>query len=525
MSNRTDRYAVRSGFEPLPEDASPAQKFARLLSEDMPPIIKMAHDSGDPQVIYHCFGGETRFLTRDGVMTLAEAAGTTQWVLTGSIDEPHGGYWMQAPVQELGEQELWEVTLKRNQKTKVIRATAGHRWLVRRPDRVVTTDLLSRGHRLAKLRPQQFDITPDREGIRMGFVFGDGAIQHRQSTTYGVATLWGSKRDLSKYFDEIATRAYEVQTDKGVPGLRYTSGMKGYTKTLPSLTDTPEYLLGWLMGYFAADGSMDAKGCPSISSSSIDDLLHVRDIALVLGIGTFEPSSKLRTGFGVTSMIHNMSLAPDDLLPEFFLRDDQRARVKATPVPPRLGWTVESVRPTGKIEPVYCIRAHGTNAFTLEDNILTGNCPSCGSGQVIARSDGSVSCGFCKMCFTVQIQPDYPAFPQTINGVPVQVPGMGPQWPGQDTDDMMRAQNAADGIDVPPGDEEDPEATDDPQAADGPPDDVDADDGGNPFAKKSYRTASGTVLTEDQLLRRIALESTPNRAAMLRVIRKKNGVA
>lgn len=132
------------------------------------------------------------------------------------------------------------------------------------------------------------------------------------------------------------------------------------------------------------------------------------------------------------------------------------------------------------------------------------HCPSCGSGQVTARSDGTVECGFCKMCFTVQVQPRYPAFPQTIDGVPMEVPGMGPQWPGQD-DTATRAEEAQQGMPVdgaevdaeedseggfPPGEEDEQEAEDD---------DV------PPFLKKSYRSASGVPLNADQLMRHAAM--------------------
>jgi ribosomal protein S27AE len=52
------------------------------------------------------------------------------------------------------------------------------------------------------------------------------------------------------------------------------------------------------------------------------------------------------------------------------------------------------------------------------------HCPFCGSGAVIARSDGTIECGFCTSVFTVQVQPQYAAFPQTANGMPY-------PWPGQ----------------------------------------------------------------------------------------------
>jgi len=157
------------------------------------------------------------------------------------------------------------------------------------------------------------------------------------------------------------------------------------------------------------------------------------------------------------------------------------------------------------------------------------HCPACGSGQVIARSDGTIECGFCKMCFTVQVQPRYPAFPQTINGQPIQVPGMGPQWPGQDDDQMQQAQDAAEGIPV----DDEGAAPDDgnPFADDGADDDDQEDDeadsgngGGNPFAKKSYRTASGVYVDPDAFLRHIALEAARDRDKVLKVIRSKIGV-
>lgn len=155
------------------------------------------------------------------------------------------------------------------------------------------------------------------------------------------------------------------------------------------------------------------------------------------------------------------------------------------------------------------------------------HCPACGSGQVIARSDGTIACGFCKMCFTVQVQPRYPAFPQTINGQPIQVPGMGPQWPGQDDDQMQQAQDAAEGI---PVDDEGAEGGDDdnPFADQGADEDQEDDEedsgGGNPFAKKSYRTTSGVYVDSDAFLRHIALEAARDRRQVLKVIRSKIGV-
>lgn len=44
------------------------------------------------------------------------------------------------------------------------------------------------------------------------------------------------------------------------------------------------------------------------------------------------------------------------------------------------GWVVHAVEPTTRVEEVYCAVVPRFHAFTLEDNILTGNCFGCGQG-------------------------------------------------------------------------------------------------------------------------------------------------
>jgi hypothetical protein len=535
------RFAVRHGQGGLSKQASNEQRLAHFVAFDQPRIVRIAHDSGDSSTIFHCFAGETRYLTREGVKTLAETVGTVQEVMTSDDPaNPHSGRWVPAIIHEFGRQKLWAVTLQRNKVTKIIRATADHRWLVttgpqRDRHRVVVTSDLRSGYRLPHLRLPQVSVEPDHEAIRMGFVFGDGTILQRVNQTYGAVILWGHKRDLSKYFDEVcATSPKERFTGNGVPGLAYTSGMIGYTKTLPPLGAAPEYLRGWLMGYFAADGSITATNT-SISSSSLETLLHVRDIATLLGVGTFAPTSKWRKGFGEQeTQIHQMGFSTKDLDATFFLRDDQRAifEAKATNVE-RFGWTVTSVEETEVEETVYCPRVPGTETFVLEDNIWCPNCPFCGSGQVIARSDGGVECEFCHASFTVQVQPQFSAFPQSIGGMPIDVPGMGPDEgmaPPQDLAPGAQPPGAGevpgDGGPVPPGAQGGAESQ--PGEEEDPQEETDEDEGDdNPFASKSktssYRTHTGATLDRDSYMRYLALQHAGNRDLVLAQIRAENG--
>ena len=196
-----------------------------------------------------------------------------------------------------------------------------------------------------------------------------------------------------------------------------------------------------------------------------------------------------------------------------------------------------------------------TVAHVSGNSIDIMHCPFCGSGAVIARSDGTVECNFCTSVFTVQVQPQFAAFPQTAEGMPYEWPGqpgpgqvVGPGAPG----------GAMGGFPGPVAGEEDPDAEDggNPFAGDesgdeeegagddaGGPDgaDDDADAGGGkaqvggkdkpPFGKKSrrdppwypgkpeYRTASGHLLSQEDYVRHLALSVAKNRGKVARLVR------
>lgn len=143
------------------------------------------------------------------------------------------------------------------------------------------------------------------------------------------------------------------------------------------------------------------------------------------------------------------------------------------------------------------------------DSQTVFHCPFCGSGQVIARSDGTTECEFCHSAFTVQVQPEFPAFPQTIDGVPVNVPGMpsnteaGAPLPGTD-----------DESDMPPG--ADGEQEDEGNPAEG-------EDNEPAFLKGGFRTATGVMLNADSYLRHLAIACSPHPATTLDRIRERRG--
>jgi hypothetical protein len=225
-----------------------------------------------------------------------------------------------------------------------------------------------------------------------------------------------------------------------------------------------------------------------------------------------------RADFGEMDRAHAQSSHPDHFYNGYV--DGLNSTMENSRVAVFLGWAgpgyVHLARKLAEDMPKIVRLAHDSG-----DSETIFHCPFCGSGQVLARNDGTVECQFCQACFTVQVQPQYPAFPQTVNGVPVNVPGMGPQWPGEDN-----TQPDA-GMPVPGDDDQDadgvPDDQEEPADADG--EDEDTDGGNpNPFAKASmlYRTAQGAWLDEQQYMRHLALTYTRDRQSVLKRIRQEN---
>lgn len=169
------------------------------------------------------------------------------------------------------------------------------------------------------------------------------------------------------------------------------------------------------------------------------------------------------------------------------------------------------------------------------------HCPFCGSGAVIGRSDGTVECGFCTSVYTVQVQPSYNGFPQSVDGQPYQWPGM-PEGPGVMPPDQPPGTDMGQNPMDPNADPMDPNAPTDggignlsPGAPAGggssDPADADDDDSSNPFAKgdkksdsksdkkkgdnpfakkKSFLTATGSELDLDNYLAHLAITHAKN---------------
>jgi DNA primase len=335
--------------------------------------------------LFYCLAGETRVLTWDGVKPIRELAGGTHRILG------RDGDWIDAPFRSFGVQPLTRLTVTRNGISKHIFATAEHRWFVRSgrtqtSSREVITRDLRPGHRLVSQFPRTRvkRATPSPFGIAHGVTFGDGT----RSGTGSMAQLDAIKDvELLKWFP------VSMMTQHGRQMLVHH--LPRFFKELPPLDESVSYLYGWLAGYFAADGCVSATGTVMLNSAKRDELEYVRLACTRLGIGTYGITEQIRVGFAgrQPSSLFSIIITDSDLTEEFFLLDQHRLRFRAAAKAyERKGWIVREVTKTDRVEEVFCATVDEGHAFTLEDNILTGNCFSCAEGgdaiKFVQKIDG-----------------------------------------------------------------------------------------------------------------------------------------
>jgi DNA primase len=325
----------------------------------------------DEKGFFHCLAAETAVMTRTGRVPIAELAGHTVDVLTRE------GRWVPGTFASYGRQQLWEIGLSRNRVRKTIFATSGHRWFLRGRKSAVETKDLRPGRCLERtILPARTDWELDPAGVRHGIIFGDGTMYRG---VYGTINLHGEKDAcLAVWFPD--QRHHMKERAAGQRYVRIYGGQAfAGMKSLPASDVGDSYLLGFLAGYFAADGHVAKDGTVILNSAREENLEAVRDIATRLGISTYGRTTQMRRGYGKEdSAVHRIHFVTSTLSPTFFLHSVARARFEGSSKAfDRLSWSVTHVSPSERVEEVYCAEVAGEHAFALEDNILTGNCFGC----------------------------------------------------------------------------------------------------------------------------------------------------
>lgn len=336
-----------------------------------------------------CWAGETRVITRNGIKPIAELAGTEAELLIPSMQ--HGalmktGKFRSVPVREFGAQELLEVTLTRHGEKKLVRATAGHGWFTvtrkqaqwggeQRTVRKVTTELKA-GDRLKPLKRSAGDrsVSLMPVAVAQGFVFGDGTKGGPGQAAYVDVYDSSPKQPMLAFFPGDHPR-YDQHG-----GCVRVVNLPRFWKEIPPIRESSAFLLSWLSGYFAADGSISESGVCTLNSAFRENLEFVQDIAAACGIdyGSIVPW-EVRNGFK-EGTAYKLTLRRRDLPPWFFLLNEHASRAAAADEKKELEhyWHVASVERTGVTEPVYCAVVEGEHAFAMDGSFMSSNCETSG---------------------------------------------------------------------------------------------------------------------------------------------------
>lgn len=309
------------------------------------------------EVFTNCLDGSTRVLTLEhGPVEIEKIAGTTVNVIA------RDGVPRPARINAHGEQELYEITFRSalsgaGNFRRTVRATEHHRWFLRDGS---VTDYLREGDVIAAINPERGF---DPRAVVHGIVFGDGSSHKRRADHKNVINSQGRtyatirvckqdavEREICEWLDDAG---YKFTTPPHANGDRvYYIGKFEHVKDLPHTTD-PEYIAGFIYGWWLADGSKGVAHALEISTANELAAAWIDEYAGYAGFNlTMSRVMERREGDG--SFVNGKALHC------FRLRKNME-------------WKVESIVPVGR-ETVYCPEEPVTTGFVLANGLLTGNC-------------------------------------------------------------------------------------------------------------------------------------------------------
>lgn len=325
------------------------------------------------QYLFNCVSGGTMVHTDTGIHRIDSLTGQTVNVLSQDAT------YRPATFYTYGAQETFDVVLSSGE---TFEATAAHEWVTYNSGKAyrhTTADLLG------KYVPYNVAPRPDEDddyarGVAWGMVYGDGTVV---STRTASIPLFGDKVALAALAAPFGTSVAPVHDKSRADSNVRVNGLPIEWKlTMPALTAPRSLWRGFIAGLLATDGYVDSGGCATIYSADDDALAYIAKGAAYAGLPA--RSARMVREFspydGTRKPCFAMTLSKWALTSRDILRDEHRANFTPTPSSVR-SLKVVDVRPTGRVEPVYCCTEEETHTMTIGSGILTGQCHVSGWGE------------------------------------------------------------------------------------------------------------------------------------------------
>ncbi len=321
---------------------------------------------------HNCLSGGTKILTREhGAVCIEDVAGKEVTLLDGNGD------WILCPILCHGQQKTYALTFKGGYEKIEVRSTLEHGWIANNKETVIKTKAFTfiEGRRsIDDLRPNNFNVCCEDydRGIIHGLMYGDGtrtvdgAFQIRVCSHHDSITPWLSSLLVTHQPSFGGDPTYRLSRTKSWTNL----------KKFPSTeTISNNYLLGFLRGWFAADGCVSTQPEATLCAghSEMEWLTiwgpvvgwHVRGYSALAAETNFGKRKKQ----SLNIRLKKSSMNADD-----FLIAQHRKRWLVNAKKRRVGWRVHGKVSSPLYEEVYCPVVSTTHSFALACGIHSANC-------------------------------------------------------------------------------------------------------------------------------------------------------
>lgn len=321
---------------------------------------------------YNCLAGPTKILTREyGSIEIEKVANLTVTLLDGNGD------WVPCYIHDHGVQTTYALTFKGGFEKLEIRSTLDHGWVSDREGIVITTkafkhDSGKRG--IADLRPHKEieNIEEYGKGVVHGLIYGDGTSGGGEDFTIRVCS---KHVDTHSYLNGIP---YSNPPSCNGDRVYYLSKSRSWAnfKSLPIMPRDNSYLLGFLRGWFLADGCVSNQPEASICGNDSEQKWLETWGPLVGWHVTGSSLLQKETNFGLRKKeSRNIRLKKSSLDLSDFLSSEHRLRWgKGHVLKQGRSWRIHGRINTPIQERVYCPVVPTTHSFALACGVHSKNC-------------------------------------------------------------------------------------------------------------------------------------------------------